>query len=215
MRFTRILQIDAENPQQEILQEATQIIRQGGIIAFPTDTLYGLGSNAMDPQAIQAVYLAKERPSYKPLIILAKDRSMVEEMTVGVSPLAYALMDRFWPGPLTLILHASPNLPSSLTGNTGRVGVRIPGSPVARRLLDVASIPITAPSANRSGGKDPMNAQIVKEELMGRIDLLLDGGPVLGIASTLLDLTICPPRILRQGVIPEGLILSIISGKAV
>ncbi|MDH7500532.1 MAG: L-threonylcarbamoyladenylate synthase [candidate division NC10 bacterium] len=212
-RMTKLLPINPRRPEEEIIHQAAQALREGKLVAFPTDTLYGLGADATNSEAVEAVFSAKGRPKEKPLIVLARDLSMVEELVVGIDGMARSLMDRFWPGPLTLILHSSPRLPSSLTGNTRKVGVRIPASEVSLGLLRATSLPLTAPSANRSGGPDPLNAQIVWEELSGRIDWLLDGGPLTGIPSTVLDLTDRPPRILRQGAVPAQALLEFITGK--
>jgi L-threonylcarbamoyladenylate synthase len=201
LRKTRILPIDPCSPEEQTIGEATQLLDRGGLVAFPTDTLYGLGADATSPSAVEAVFRAKERPPNKPLIVLARDLAMVNNLVEGIDEKARLLMNRFWPGPLTLVLPASPRLPSSLTGNTGRIGVRIPRSPIALALLRAVSFPLTAPSANRSGGRDPLSAQMVWEELGGRIDLVLDGGPVGGIPSTILDLTSHPPRLIREGAI--------------
>ena len=208
--MTKILRIDPRVPEEAIIQEAAQALREGRLIAFPTDTLYGLGANAMDPQAIEAVFSAKGRPQDKPLIVLARDLSMVEALVEGIDALARKLMNRFWPGPLTLILFSSPRLPPSLTADTQRLGVRIPDSVISQALLKAISFPLTAPSANRSGGRDPVNAQMVWEELVGKIELLLDGGPVAGIPSTILDMTRHPPQILRQGAVSRHAISELI-----
>lgn len=212
-KSTRVLRVNPHAPEEKIIQEAAQALIEGRLVAFPTDTLYGLGANARDSQAVEAIFLAKGRPKDKPLIVMARDFLMVEELVEGIDGLARQLMHCFWPGPLTLIFGASPHLPSSLTGHTKRLGVRIPGSCIAQALLKATSLPLAAPSANLSGSRDPLNAEMVWEELAGKVDLLLDGGPVPGVASTLLDLTVRPPQILRQGAIPQDLILEAIAGK--
>lgn len=209
-RRTSILRVDPLAPEQSIIQEAARLLKEGKLVAFPTDTLYGLGANATDPMAVEGVFSAKNRPKDKPLLVLARDLDMVQELVEDMDPLACKVMNRFWPGPLTVILIASPRLPPSLTGQTGRIGVRVPDSLISQSLLRAASLPLTASSANRSGGKNPMDAQTVWEELAGAIDLLLDGGPVAGMASTILDLTLRPPRIIRQGPVPSHLIAEIV-----
>ncbi len=210
MKKTRILQVDPHSPQAEAIREAAQVLREGGLVAFPTETLYGLGANATDPGAIEAVFSAKRRPKEKPLIILASDLDMVKGLVVAVDDLAWELMNRFWPGPLTLILEASPHLPSALTGYSGKLGLRIPDSTIALSLVRECSFPVTASSANRSGGKDPVDGQTVWQELEGTIDLLLDGGCTAGIPSTLLDLTTRPPQVIRQGAVSHDLLWKII-----
>lgn len=209
MKTTRVLPVDPSAPEESAIQEAACLLKDGKLVAFPTDTLYGLGADATDPEAIERVFSAKGRPKDKPLIVLARDRDMVEEWVQGISPLARKLMDRFWPGPLTLIVIASSRFPLALTGRTGRIGIRIPASLISQSLLRATSIPLTASSANRSGGKDPVDARTVWEELAGKIDLLLDGGPVAGNASTILDLTRRPPQIIRPGPIPQHLLAEI------
>ena len=210
MKKTRVLRVDPHFPQGEVIREAAQILRDAGLVAFPTETLYGLGANATDPEAIEAVFSAKGRPKEKPLIVLAGDLAMVMDLVVGVDELAWDLMNRFWPGPLTLILEAAPHLSSALTGHSGKLGLRIPASNIALCLVRGCSFPITASSANRSGSKDPVDAQMVWQELEGTIDLLLDGGRMAGTPSTLLDLTIRPPLIIRQGAVPRDLLQKMI-----
>jgi L-threonylcarbamoyladenylate synthase len=212
-KSTRILRVDPRAPEESTIQEAARLLKDGKLVAFPTDTLYGLGANATDPEAIEGVFSAKSRPKDKPLIVLARDLDMVEEWVEDISPLARKLMDRFWPGPLTLIMIASGRFPLALTGHTGRVGIRVPDSLISQSLLKATSLPLTASSANRAGGKDPTDARTVWEELAGMIDLLLDGGPVAEKASTILDLTLCPPRIIRPGLIPQHLLAEIVEGK--
>jgi L-threonylcarbamoyladenylate synthase len=209
-KVTKILRIDPLVPQEQIIREAAQLLKQGKLVAFPTDTLYGLGANATDPNAVEAVFKAKGRPGNKPLIVLARDLSMVLELVEPIDPSARMVMDTLWPGPLTLILLASPRLPLSLTGHTRRLGVRVPDSKISQALLEATSLPLTASSANRSGGKDPVDAETVREQLGGSVDLLLDGGPAPGKASTILDLTANPPRIVRRGPVSRDLIMTIL-----
>jgi len=212
-RSSRVLRVDPHSPEESIIQEAARLLKDGKLVAFPTDTLYGLGANAMDPEAVERVFSAKGRPKDKPLIVLARDLDMVRELVEDINPLARKLMNHFWPGPLTLITIASLRLPLAITGHTGRIGVRVPDSFISQSLLKATSLPLTGSSANRSGGRDPVDAQIVWEELAGTIDLLLDGGPVAGMASTILDLTLCPPRIIRPGPIPHDLLAEIVGGE--
>jgi L-threonylcarbamoyladenylate synthase len=213
-KSTSVLRVDPRTPEESTIREAARLLKDGKLVAFPTDTLYGLGANATDPEAIEGVFSAKGRPKDKPLIVLARDLDMVGELVEDINPLARKLMNYFWPGPLTLIMIASAHLPLALTGHTGRIGVRVPDSIISQSLLKATSLPLTASSANRSGGKDPVDAQTVWEELAGTIDLVLDGGPVPGMASAILDLTLCPPRIIRPGPIPQHLLAEIAGGKA-
>jgi L-threonylcarbamoyladenylate synthase len=209
-KTTRILRIDPLAPEESAVRKAAQLLREGKLVAFPTDTLYGLGANATNADAIERVFSVKGRPKEKPLIVLARDLSMVEELTEEIAPLARRLMEALWPGPLTLVLAASPLLPLSLTGTDRRLGVRIPDSRISQSLLQATGLPLTATSANRSGGRDPGDAQVVWQELGGAIDLLLDGGPMTGRASTILDLTAGLPRMIRPGPVSLHRIMEIL-----
>lgn len=171
-------------------------------MAFPTETFYGLGANAMDPEAVARVYRVKGRPESKPLLALVDSVEMAESLATEISETARSLMARHWPGPLTLVLRASPDLPPELTAGTGTVGVRMPGHPVALGLVRAAGLPVTAPSANPSGKPPPTSAQAVLERLRGSVDLIIDGGPTAGgLPSTVLDVSVLPPRIIRQGAV--------------
>jgi len=201
-RSTRILTIDPAAPEPAAIEEAARLLRSGGLVAFPTETFYGLGANALDPGAVARVFVAKGRPPEKPLLVLVDSMAMVEKLVAEIPPRATGLMDRHWPGPLTLVLRAAPGLPPGLTAGTGTLGVRLPGHPLALALVRAAGVPVTAPSANPSGGPSPRLAEEVLAGLGGRIDLVLDGGPTPGGApSTVLDLTEEPPRVLRQGAV--------------
>ncbi|HEY3083341.1 MAG TPA: L-threonylcarbamoyladenylate synthase [Chloroflexota bacterium] len=187
-------------PTDEAIREAAEVIRAGGLVAFPTETVYGLGANALDDAAVRRVFAAKQRPADDPLIVhlasAADVGSVAAEAPAGLAELA----DRFWPGPLTLVLPRGPAVPKSVTAGGETVAVRVPSHPVARRLIEAAGRPIAAPSANRFARPSPTTAEHVLEDLDGRIDLVLDDGPTpLGVESTVLDLTTEPPRILRPG----------------
>lgn len=151
------------------------------------------------------VFAAKGRPPEKPLLVLVESVGMAERLVVEIPPLAVALMARYWPGPLTLVFRAAPEVPDSLTAGTGTLGLRVPGHPLALALVRTAGVPVTAPSANPHGAASPREAREVMAGLAGRIDLVLDGGPTPGGApSTILDLTTAPPRVLREGAIHLG-----------
>ncbi|MBI1953965.1 MAG: threonylcarbamoyl-AMP synthase [Candidatus Omnitrophica bacterium] len=183
--------MDPEHPDPEAIHQAAGILRRGGLVAFPTETVYGLGANLEDPQAIQELYEAKSRPFSKPATLHIADFEAVAASGVLVSPLAKRLMARFWPGPLTLILARDD-------GST--LGFRMPSHPVALRLLSEARVPVVAPSANVSGAPPPRDAQAVWDSFADKIDLILDAGPsAVGVESTVLDLSGEPPRILRGG----------------
>ena len=163
--------------QTEAISAASGIIRDGGLVAIPTETVYGLGANALDPQAVKKIYEAKGRPSDNPLIIHVADADWLERYCDPVPPEAYLLAEKFWPGPLTMILPRRPIVPDQTTGGLDTVGVRCPDHPVTLALIEAAGVPIAAPSANRSGRPSCTTALHVMEDVGGRIDCILDGGP--------------------------------------
>jgi L-threonylcarbamoyladenylate synthase len=171
-------------------------------VAFPTETFYGLGANALDAAAVARVFQAKGRPGDKPLLVLVDSLAMVERIVRDAPERARRLMDRYWPGPLTLVLDAHPDLPGALTAGTGTIGVRLSSHPVARMLVTAAGVPITAPSANPHGDASPRTADEVLGALADHVDLVLDGAPTPGgPASTVLDLTRVPAVLLRAGAV--------------
>ncbi|MEE9258264.1 MAG: L-threonylcarbamoyladenylate synthase [Nitrospinaceae bacterium] len=182
------------------LETIKGVLDAGGVIAFPTDTFYGLGANPFNEKAIDKIFRIKERHDDKPLLVLVASLSQAASLCARISPEAKFLIDHFWPGPLTLLFDASPEVPERLTAGTGKVGVRLPGNELARKLIEEIGIPLTAPSANISGGDSPRSAAEVETSLGGGVDLILDGGPAPGgLASTLLDTTVSPPKIIREG----------------
>ena len=196
----RVCCVDPSAPDPLLLQDAADCLLRGGLVAFPTETFYGLGANAMDPGAVARVYEAKGRPASSPLLVLVDSVAMMESLVAEVPEAARDLMARYWPGPLTLVFRAAPELPKELTAGTDTIGVRVPGHPVALEMVRAAGVPVTAPSANLSGEEPPTTAQAVLEKLDGLIDLIIDGGPTAGgLPSTLLDVTVTPPRLIRQG----------------
>lgn len=200
--MTKVIAVNPTHPDQTVIEEACQVLAEGGVVAFPTDTLYALGANALEERAVERVFLAKGREPEKPITVLIADLEMAASLVEEIPPIVRKLSARFWPGPLTLILKARPELPSALSAGTGRIGIRVPGLPLARVLIQGAGRPLTGTSANLSGGKDPCEAQDVLRDLEGRIELILDGGPVpLGIPSTILDLVAEPPSLIREGAI--------------
>jgi L-threonylcarbamoyladenylate synthase len=199
-RRTRILTVDPDRPDPAALGEAAVVLVAGGLVAFPTESFYGLGAAALSPPAVARVFAAKGRPESKPLLVLVGSAVDAEALCLEVPEGARALMARHWPGPLTLVLRAAPAVPAAVTAGTGTVGLRVPGHPVALGLVRAAGRPVTAPSANPSGGSPPTTADQVRASLDGRVDLILDGGPTAGGAgSTIADCTVWPPRVLRQG----------------
>ena len=199
---TKIVTIDSACCREEDLQEAAQILRDGGLVAFPTETVYGLGANALMPEAAQKTYAAKGRPSDNPLIVHIAEKEEVYTVAAEVSEAAERLMDAFWPGPMTLVLKRTDIVPKETTGGLDTVAVRMPSHPVANRLIRLAGVPVSAPSANLSGHPSPTEARFVIEDLNGRVDMIIDGGPVeIGLESTIIDLTGEAPVILRPGFI--------------
>jgi L-threonylcarbamoyladenylate synthase len=182
--------------------DAAEIIRRGGLVAFPTETVYGLGANALDAAAVSRIYEAKGRPASSPLIVHVADREMARSIAADWPPLADKLADRFWPGPLTLIVKKSSAIPDIVTAGLDSVGIRMPEHPVALELIRQAGVPIAAPSANRFMQLSPTTAEHVRSGLGDRVDLVLDGGPTaVGIESTVLSLVRQPPAVLRLGMI--------------
>jgi L-threonylcarbamoyladenylate synthase len=194
--------VDPRAPAAEPIADAARCLRGGGLVAFPTETFYGLGADALDARAVEGVFRAKGRPADKPLLVLVDSIAMVEAVAAEIPPRARRLMARHWPGPLTLILRAGPALPPALTASTGTIGLRIPGHAVAAALVRAAGRPVTAPSANPHGAASPRTAEEVLAGLGDRVDLVLDGGATAGgPASTLLDLTGPRPRLVRPGAV--------------
>lgn len=186
----------------EALHRGAAILRSGGTVAFATETVYGLGANALDPLAVQAIFVAKQRPGWDPLIVHLAAAAQLLRVTTDVPQSARLLMERFWPGPLTLLLPRSPEVPDIVTAGRPRVGVRVPDHPVARRLLELADVPVAAPSANSFGRTSPTRAEYVLDDLDGRIDAVIDSGETsLGLESTVVDACEDPPVLYRPGMI--------------
>lgn len=197
---TKIVQIDPFHPETAIIEYAASLIQKGQLVVFPTETVYGLGGNTLQPQAVERIFAAKGRPFSDPLIIHIADRSTLETLTAEVPSVAYKLMEDFWPGPLTLILPAGPHVPRLITAGLPTVAIRMPSHPIALALIRAAGSPIAAPSANRFMHVSPTTAQHVLADLNGQVPLILDGGPCeVGIESTVLDLCSTQPIILRPG----------------
>jgi L-threonylcarbamoyladenylate synthase len=197
---TRVVRVDPVEPDRSVMRAAAARVQAGGLVAFPTESFYGLGADALDPTAIARVFEIKGRPDDKPLLVLVDSIDMVTELAAAIPDGARALMARHWPGALTLVLRAAARVPAGLTGGTGTVGVRLPGHAVARALVAAAARPVTAPSANPDGAPPPRTAGDVRGYFDGRVELILDGGTTAGGAgSTVADCTVWPPRILRQG----------------
>lgn len=199
-RANRVIVVDAACPDPEALGPAAALIRQGGIVAFPTETVYGLGADATNAAAVNRIFEAKGRPSDNPLIVHVASHEDASRVVASIPPLALRLMERFWPGPLTLVLPKRPEVPDIVTCGLATVGVRMPSHPVALALIRAAGTPLAAPSANLSGRPSPTTAEHVLEDLGNRIDLVIDGGETgVGLESTVVDLTVDPPVVLRPG----------------
>ncbi len=182
---------------------AAEILRRGGLVALPTETVYGLGANGLDAAAVRRIFEAKGRPQDNPLILHIPDAGWLERYCLDVPELAYWLAAAFWPGPLTMILRRRPIVPDATTGGLTTVGVRCPRHEAALAVIAAADVPIAAPSANTSGRPSCTTAADVLEDMDGKVDAVLDGGPcAVGVESTILDLTVTPPRLLRPGGLP-------------
>lgn len=200
---TRILPVRPDRPEPDLIAEAAAIICAGGLVAFPTETVYGLGASALDAEAVTGIFRAKGRPASDPIIVHLAEREQLDTVAVAVPPLAWELAEAFWPGPLTLVLQRAPVVPPNVSANRSTVAVRMPAHPVARALIAEAGVPVAAPSANTFSRPSATTAQHVWDDLNGRIALILDGGPTpLGVESTVLDLTGPRPVILRPGGVP-------------
>ncbi len=194
-----IVHINPKVPSRRVIQRAVTILRRGGLVAFPTETVYGLGAHALDIAALLKIFAAKQRPEWDPLIVHVRNGDAARALTINLPPQFEALTARFWPGPLTLVLEKAKHVPDLVTAFRPTVALRVPNHPVALALLH-EGLPIAAPSANRFGHPSPTRAEHVAEDLGKKVDLILDAGPTqLGIESTVLDLTQSPPAILRPG----------------
>lgn len=194
-----------------IYEQAGQILRSGGLVAFPTETVYGLGGNALDSEASGKIYAAKGRPSDNPLIVHIADTAAIDELCSEVPETAKVLAEAFWPGPLTMIMKKKPVVPDTITGGLDTVAIRMPVHPVAMQLIKVSGVYVAAPSANTSGRPSPTLAEHVAQDLSGKIDMIIDGGPVeIGIESTIVDVTGDVPVILRPGYVTKEMLEAVI-----
>ncbi len=204
-------QLKVEEPAE--IAEAAQLLRRGGLVAFPTETVYGLGADALDAAAVAGIFVAKERPAWDPLIVhlaSAEDVEIVAEVGERFRSRVEALAAAFWPGPLTMLLPRTRRVPDVVTAGRGRVGVRVPAHPVARALIAQAGVPVAAPSANRFGHTSPTTAAHVLADLDGRIDAVLDGGAcAVGVESTVLDVCESPMIVYRPGAVTLAMIAEV------
>ena len=200
MKTTIVLKVNSENPDEASIEVAAKAIRSGGLVAFPTETVYGLGADALNGDAVLSLFEAKKRPLDNPPIVHVADIAEVDKLVAAVPAKAKLLMKAFWPGPLTLVFKRSGIIPNATVAGLDTVAIRNPNHNVALALIKQSGRPIAAPSANLSGKPTPTNAKHVFEDLNGRIDVILDGGPTrIGVESTVVDLTVDPPLLLRPG----------------
>lgn len=205
------LRVDPDSPDPDLIAQAATALRSGGLVAFPTETVYGLGANALDATAVARIFEAKDRPAHNPIIVHVGDSAGARAIAAVWTAAAAHLGRRFWPGPLTLVLPKRPEVPDIVTAGAPTVAVRVPAHPVALALLRKAALPIAAPSANRSARLSPTTAEHVLRDMDGRIEMVLDGGPCpVGVESTVLDLTTDPPRLLRPGHIAPAAITDVV-----
>jgi L-threonylcarbamoyladenylate synthase len=199
---TEVLRVDPANPDLKLIVRAAECLRGGGLVAFPTETVYGLGAHALDRTAVMRAFAAKERPANDPLIVHVAGIDDMVPLVAEVPSNARELAARFWPGPLTMVLRKSTRVPDEVTAGLDTVAIRVPSHPVAHALLQSASVPVAAPSANRFSRPSPTRAAHVLADLDGRIDMILDGGPTtVGLESTVVDLAHGRPTILRPGAV--------------
>ena len=211
METKRIKINDTKNINDEELKEAAQILRDGGLVAFPTETVYGLGGNALDEKAAGKIYAAKGRPSDNPLIAHVSCAAEVTPLVKYIPEAGKKLMDAFWPGPLTIIFPKSDIVPYATTGGLDTVAIRMPVDPIANRMIALAGVPVAAPSANTSGRPSPTTADHVWQDLNGKIEMIIDGGPVgIGVESTIVDVSGDVPAVLRPGAITMEMLKNIL-----
>ncbi len=215
--MTRLILLDADRanrsmtPKPRFPAEMIASLRAGGVVIFPTDTLYGLGVDPCSEKGLNRLFAAKGRDAAKAVSLLVADAGMAARLASGLPPFVRALMERFWPGPLTLILPPAPGLPAALAPPGGGIGLRAPRGTLVQAVLRALGGPVVGTSANRTGGPDPSDAATVLREVGGHLALLLDGGPApIGAPSTVLDCTIHPPRILRAGALPPAAVRAVL-----
>lgn len=197
---TKVVYIDEHNIDIASIREGGKIIREGGLVAFPTETVYGLGANALDEAAVKKIFIAKGRPQDNPLIVHVADFDSIKPLVMDIPKAAESLAERFWPGPMTIILKKSKLIPDVTSAGLDSVGIRMPSNIISRELIKAAGVPIAAPSANISGRPSPTDAERCVEDLSGRIEYILGGGKCdVGVESTVVDCTEYPPCVLRPG----------------
>ncbi len=196
-----ILRIDPRSPSPTLIQEVVEVIRGGGVVIYPTETLYGLGVDPFHPQAVKRLYEIKGRDRGKPIPFLIKDLQVLADLVEEIPAHGRDLIERYWPGPLTLIFRAREGFPSPLRTGEGTIGLRISAHPIARMIVERLDTPLTSTSANRAGGEDFTDIEALSRGFGDAVDLIIDGGEVSGLGSTVVDLTVTPPKVLREGMI--------------
>jgi|694.fasta_scaffold17087_4 L-threonylcarbamoyladenylate synthase len=208
---TQLLKLDPDNPDLEVLREASLILNQGGLVGIPTETVYGLAANIFDESAVAKIYIAKGRPGNNPLIVHVHSVEQAKSLVLKWNESAEKLAEAFWPGPFTMVLDKNNLVPDCVTAGASSVALRIPKLLVTRKLIEIAGFPLAAPSANISGAISPTTASHVLKDLEGRIEMILDAGPASGgIESTVLDVRSNPPMLLRPGLVTVQMIEKII-----
>ncbi len=205
----KVIKIDHANPRPDLISEAALIIKSGGVISFPTRYLYGLGADAFNADAVDRIFKIKQRPYNKPLLVLVDKSKDLTRLVRNVPSVATHIMERFWPGEVTIVFEAKDSLPENLIAGTDRIGVRMPEHPVALALTNSVKGPITATSANITGQDGCSRVQDLDPLIADKLDLILDAGPLKGgIGSTVIDVTVDPPKILREGAVSSTVILA-------
>ncbi|OYT48741.1 MAG: threonylcarbamoyl-AMP synthase [Desulfurococcales archaeon ex4484_42] len=200
---TRVVKVDPINPDVGLLRNIAEVIRSGGLVVFPTETVYGLGANAYDAKAVIKIFKAKERPIDNPLIVHINSINQLVNLTSEQPEEVFIIAKKFWPGPITVVLPKSKKVPKEVTAGLPTIAIRMPAHPVALKLIELSGVPIAAPSANLSGKPSPTTSEHVIRDMYGRVDIIIDAGETLfGIESTIIDLTHRPPVLLRPGAIP-------------
>jgi L-threonylcarbamoyladenylate synthase len=204
--------VSISNELAEQVKKAVKVLLSGGTVAYPTDTIYGLGADVFNADAVRKVYAAKSRPAGIPLPVLIDRTAQLERFVARQTAHSKALADRFWPGALTIIFDKAKDFQSPVTAGTSKIGIRMPDNPVVRLLIQELGRPIVGTSANLHGGRTPLTAGDVKRQLGNRIDFVIDAGPCSGgMESTIVDVTLEPPAIVRQGIIPAAEIMSVVN----
>ena len=208
---SRIVQLDPQHPGDAAITRAAAIVKAGGVIAFPTRCLYGLGADAFNTEAVERIFRIKQRSFHNPILILIDQPNRLDRLVSEVSPVAARIMDHFWPGRITLVFRAGEAVPPYLTAGTGKIGIRLPGQPVAAALVKALQMPLTGTSANLSGKPGCRRLEELDIRVASKLNLILDAGPLNGgIGSTVVDVTIDPPKILREGEVSGAEVIKII-----